>query len=467
MSLLGKSDYSLIPTNVLYEYAAKDADAARRIIFPIRKLLKTADQYGYYKEHTIPLLRNLVWTSLRGCYIDQEKLGELNTMLASVIDMLKHRMHKEAGEFNPNSPLQLQKILFEDMKFRVVEKTKTGAASTSKEVLEILWEETQDSFLNDLREYRSLAKIKSTYTEGIKRFIDNDSFIHPVFKIAGSVTGRVQAENPPVTTIPRDKEYSIDGELTPLSLRALLSAPKGYGIAYADYSQIELRVCAIIAGDEAMMDIFSQKRDPHDETARALLGIGPDEKVPKETRVIAKAINFGIIYCVTEQGLAASIGISEQEVSDFMQKYFNIFKQIGKFIRTVPDIAYNTGYLESPFGRRRHVLSIPEGDRGAIQAQNRQLVNYLPQGTAAELTARTFNRICKRFEKHKIEAWPINLVYDAIIVSYKKKYKKDVKEIMLEEMLRPVSELGNETFPCAFGFGKNWSDAESKTKDYF
>jgi len=468
MSLLGKSDYSLVPTHVLHEYAAMDADATRRIYFPLVNSLKKQDLAGYYKSFTSKTLRNLIKSSLIGMCIDKDLLNKQGKIFLNAIEELEIHLKKTAGDsFNPNSPKQLVEVLYEQLDLPVLEKTPTGNPSTNKEVLELLVEKTDCSFVRHLLEFRALSKLYSTYVVGLSNFIDDNNIVHPTFKISGTITGRITSENPPATTLPRDKSYLINGKSVNISVREFFSCPEGYELCYADISQAELRVAAIVSKDKVMLKLLESKEDLHTATARSIMGLSLTAEVDKEDRRLAKTANFGILFGGSAASLAKRTGVSVAVMEDFMEQYLRTFKGIAKWRTRVSDYALSKGELASPFGRKKRVVPYLGSDEKLISEQSRQLVNFIPQNGAAEITVRAYNRICARMEKENIEGFPINMVYDSILVQYKIEYREVIKDLVLKEMLTPVKELDNQIFPCSYGYGNNWSVAENSAKEVY
>jgi len=469
MSLLNKVDYAYVPDPILWEYAGMDVDATYRVFQELRRRLRRSGLQDYYWEHIIPTLRNLLRTSLRGIYVNRKRLEKLDRFLTKVTDSLERQMRKVAGkvveDFNPRSSAHVGKVLYGYLDLPVIKKTPSGNPSTDKDTLEQLFEQTREPFLDLLLQFRSLEKARSTYVAPLYVLMDENDRVHPTYKIEGAITGRITAETPAVTTIPRDREYRVGDRSVELSFRGIFCAPPGYRIAYMDIQQGELRVAAIVSGDQALLDILESGGDLHEETARECLGI--EGEISKEQRVLSKAINFGLLYGASPHGLSNSTGAPLEVVEDFMRKHRRRFPALHRFIEHIPDVAMETGYLESPFGRRKHIPPVLPRDAGSLAALRRELINFLPQNGCMEVMARVYNRLCDRFKKNKkLEAFPVNLVYDSVLVEFKKGYEKEVKEIMLEEQLKPVPELDNHVFACSWGVGRSWSEAEKNAEDY-
>lgn len=473
-ALLGKNDYSLVPQHILHEYAGLDADATKRVYLSLKKLFKKESElYSYYKGYAKVLLRNLMYSSIVGMHVDRSKLENITEDFTEYIHNLEKRILERVGrDFNIQSGKQLGTILYKEMKFPVVKNTEGGLPSTDKETLQTLWEKTNDTFVRDLIERKQLQDCLTRQVEGIERFMDADDTIHPAYKLYGTVSGRVSAERPPSTTVPRDRDYTFLGEPISVNIRDFYTAPKGYDFGFADIRQAELVVIAIVSGDEEMLRLINSRTDIHEGTARSVLEkmgvLKPGEKVSPEQRRTAKTVNFAIIYGGSAEGTAAKTGTSVEAITEFMQGHRRTFKGIWRYKESLPAIAAEIGYVESPFGRRRRVLPYTSrGDTEISGRSERQIVNYIPQNCAAEVTYRSLNRICARFKKENIDGWPINTVYDSIEFIWKKEQRNKAKRIVLEEMLRPVPELDNFSFSISFGVSRSWGEAEKAAEDIF
>lgn len=466
--LLGKSDHALIPDKIHWSYGAKDADATRRIRKPLVLDLEKEGLKNYYENFIIPTARNLLKSSLIGIYIDDKKFRRTSRFLKRVLKGHLKEIEEHTYEgFNPASPQQLASFLFDDLGLDSVKSTASGARSTDEEVITQLWETTQHPFLDVFREYKKLAKLQSTYINPVPILLDSVGFIHPNWQVTGTKTGRIISRDPGTTTAPRDKDYIISGEEVPISIRSMYSCPPGYKLAYWDKKQGELRCLAVVAGDQAFLDVFESREDPHEEAARQCLEI--TGTISKEQRVISKAVQFGIIYGSSEEGLAANTGAALEVVKAFMRAHRRRFPTTHKYLDSIGDIAFDDGYLESPFGRRKHVVPVARGDNRAHAGQIREFRNFIPQNACAQIVASEYNRVCKRLEEGKLGkyTWPNNIVYDACTVVYKKEHEDQVKDIILEEVLRPVPEMEDVIFPVSFGIGNNWSEAEKTAEDIY
>lgn len=472
-TLLGKSDYSLVPQSVLHIYAGQDADATKRVYLALRKLYKSEeDLKRYYSGYAKQLLVNLIQSSIIGLTIDRRRLEETTENFSGYISSLRKNIFEKAGEeFNLNSTTQLQNILYEKMGFEAVKETVGGKPSCDKESLQQIWETTRDEFIRDLIEHRQLSDCLVRQVEGVERFMDKNNTVHSAFKLYGTVSGRVSAERPPSTTVPRDRDYTFLGNPISVNIRDFYIAPKGYRFGFVDIRQAELAVIAIVSDDTEMLNLIKSREDIHAGTGRLVfeqMGVlKSGEEISPEQRRVAKTVNFAIIYGGSSQGTAAKTGTAVEAIEAFMQGHRKTFRGIWRYKDALPRIASELGYVESPFGRRRRVLPYEVRDSALSSRAERQMVNYVPQNAAAEVTYRGLNRICKRFKKEKIDGWPVNTVYDSIEFIWRTEHEKIAKRIVLEEMLRPVPELDNFVFSVSFGVGPSWGEAEKSAEDFF
>lgn len=469
--LLNKSDMALVPDEAMHEYGALDAVATYRVGKILKKKLQDDGMWDYYRQYGVETAKNLLRSSLVGIKIDVNKLAEIDNYITDIIDHHKRYLVRQSKieNFNPDSSQQLATVIFEKLNLPVVKKTATGKPSTDEETLTELLHLTDNSFLKMLMEYRKITKLKGTYLTPTYTLIDDDHFIHPKWKFNGTKTGRVTSEMPATTTVPRDKEYKIHGVPTVISLRAMYSVPKGYEMAYWDLKQGELRCLAVLADDEAFKAVL-ETEDPHAQVAIDCDFAEKDGTVTKETRTLFKVFNFGMIYGATEQRVSHDTGVPLEIVQDIFRKHKKKYPRSHLFLDNIAQVALKDGYLESPFGTRKHVVQIAKSDEFALSKLIREFRNFLPQNTCALIMTKKFNKICKVFRKYPefgVRAWPVNLVYDASQAVYKEKYHRQVNEIILENMLEPCAEMDNYVFPISLGFGKNWSEAEHHTEDFY
>ncbi|MGF1738838.1 DNA polymerase I [Photobacterium satsumensis] len=362
-------------------YAAEDADITLRLHnLLVEKVNADEKLKSVFEEIEMPLVPVLSRIERTGVLIDSMQLGAQSTEIAVRLDELEKQAYEIAGdEFNLSSPKQLQAILFEKMGLPVLKKTPSGTPSTNEEVLQEL---ALDYPLPKLiLEYRSLAKLKSTYTDKLPKMVNPATGrVHTSYHQAVTVTGRLSSSDPNLQNIPVRNE---EGR----RIRQAFIAPTGYKVLAVDYSQIELRIMAHLSGDQALLDAFRHGKDIHAATAAEILGI-PLESVSTEQRRRAKAINFGLIYGMSAFGLAKQLDMGRNEAQDYMNVYFERYPGVLEYMESTRNQASEQGYVETLFGRRLHLPDIKSRNGMRRKAAERAAINAPMQGTAADIIKR-------------------------------------------------------------------------------
>jgi len=456
-----------VPYPLALEYAAKDADALCRCWEKVDKILERDGLKNYFWDPMMRLSKNLLWSGIIGVPVDREQVERVSGELQDLMEELTGRVEEQLKHpINLNSPQQKVKALFDELGLSDanVPKTPTGSPSTKREVLEELYISHRHPVLSDMISHSKLSHMESTYGSGILKWCDSKGYVHPTFKVGGTVTGRVTATEPPLTTIPRARDFKVLDRDVELRFRHCFVSAPGWEITYADLVQAELYVLAIVSGEEKMLAAFRKGLDIHDRVARDIFKIPKGEEVPKECRVRAKNINFGIMYGGSAAGIAASIGANTQEVQSILNDYFVTYPTLSRFLDGVAMLAVSEGKLEGVFGRVRRFPGVDPDNPREVARVGREAKNYHSQNGAAEALFRAVNRICDCFRKRKMTAWPINLVYDAVLVHHPKKEREAVREIMVEEITRPIPELGNNRFRVEVGTDRSWGLAEENAE---
>lgn len=362
-------------------YAAEDADITLRLHnLLVEKVNADEKLKSVFEEIEMPLVPVLSRIERTGVLIDSMQLGAQSTEIAVRLDELEKQAYEIAGdEFNLSSPKQLQAILFEKMGLPVLKKTPSGTPSTNEEVLQEL---ALDYPLPKLiLEYRSLAKLKSTYTDKLPKMVNPATGrVHTSYHQAVTATGRLSSSDPNLQNIPVRNE---EGR----RIRQAFIAPTGYKVLAVDYSQIELRIMAHLSGDQALLDAFRHGKDIHAATAAEILGI-PLESVSTEQRRRAKAINFGLIYGMSAFGLAKQLDMGRNEAQDYMNVYFERYPGVLEYMESTRNQASEQGYVETLFGRRLHLPDIKSRNGMRRKAAERAAINAPMQGTAADIIKR-------------------------------------------------------------------------------
>lgn len=398
-------------------------------------------------ELELPLCRVLAEMELKGVYVDRQALKNFGEMLAKRIDETQTEIYALAGgAFNINSTKQLGEVLFEKLNLPALKKTKRGY-STNAEVLEKL--RPYHPIIDLILEYRKYTKLKSTYVDGLEKEIAPDGRIHTVFQNTVTATGRLSSTEPNLQNIP---------VRTPLGaeMRKMFLAPEGRVLVDADYSQIELRLLAHIADDKAMQDGFRTGADIHAITASQVMGVPLDE-VTKEMRSSAKAVNFGIVYGISEFSLAGDIGVSMQEAKAYMNRYFEKYSGVHRYQKEIVEQAKINGYVSTLMGRRRWLPELKSSNHNLRSFGERVALNMPIQGTAADIIKQAMLAVYRRLSAEHMEGKLILQVHDELIVECPQSEGEQVARILEEEMERVVS-LSVPLLAEAH-VGRSWADA--------
>lgn len=431
------------------EYLAKCAVALGVLNECIGDKIKENGQEKLYQEVELPLVTVLAHLEINGFLVDDNQLKEFADKLGEKIDALTNEIYMLAGEeFNINSPKQLGVILFEKLELKPVKKTKTGYA-TNADVLEKLRD--KHPIVNFIMEYRQLAKLKSTYCDGLTAVVNpNTHRIHSVFTQTVTVTGRLSSTEPNLQNIPTRTELGRE-------IRKMFVAKEGYVLVDADYSQIELRVLAHIANDETMINAFRNNEDIHAVTASQVLGI-PLEDVTKEQRSSAKAVNFGIVYGIGEFSLAQDLHISVKEAKAYIESYLEKYHGVRNYMESIKEQAKKDGYVKTMLNRIRYIPELKSPNYNIRQFGERVALNTPIQGTAADIIKLAMVRVDNRLINEGLKSKLILQVHDELIVEAHKDEVDKVKQILSEEM-QSAMEL-NVPLKVDMSTGHSWYDAK-------
>lgn len=396
----------------------------------------------------LPLCRVLAEMEHEGFFVDRLALDAFGTGLKTRISETEVQIHELAGEtFNVNSTQQLGVILFEKLGLPPVKKTKTGY-STSVEVLEKL--QGMHPIIDLIMAYRQLTKLNSTYVEGLGRVIGADGRIHTNFQNTVTATGRLSSTEPNLQNIP---------VRTPLGaqMRRMFVAAPGKVLVDADYSQIELRLLAHIAQDETMIEAFQSGEDIHASTAAQVFGVSPDG-VTSEMRRRAKAVNFGIVYGISEFSLSQDIGVTRKEAGEYMQRYFESFHGVRVYMHDIVKKARQDGYVTTLYGRRRWLPELASSNFNLRSFGERVALNMPIQGTAADIMKLAMIRVHERIRAEGLDARLILQVHDELIVECPEVETQRVKQLLEEEM----EAAANLSVPllAEAGVGQSWAEAK-------
>ena len=426
-------------------YVAYTVCASRELI---EEKLKETDMWKVYQDIELPLVFTLHSMEQWGICVRGEELKLYGEKLSVRISELEESVYQQAGEkFNINSPKQLGVILFEKMKLPGGRKTKTGY-STAADILEKLAPE--HPIVKDILEYRQLAKLKSTYADGLGAVIAEDGRIHSTFNQTITATGRISSTEPNLQNIPVRMEL---GRL----IRKVFVPEEGYVFLDADYSQIELRVLAHMSGDEMLIRAYREAQDIHRLTASQVFHV-PFDEVTDLQRRNAKAVNFGIVYGISSFGLSQDLSITKKEAADYINKYFETYPKIKGFLDGQIEMAKEKGYVVTMFGRRRPVPELKSSNFMQRAFGERVAMNSPIQGTAADIIKIAMNRVYKRLTEEGLKSRLVLQVHDELLIETKVEEIEEVSRILEEEM-KGAAALSVE-LDVDMHQGNNWYEAK-------
>ncbi len=413
----------------------------------LEQKLKEAGMWELYQKIELPLVPVLYEMEEAGVRVNADALREYGESLASKIAELEQEIYRDAGErFNINSPKQLGAVLFEKLKMPYGKKTKTGY-STAADVLEKLAPDYP--LVSKILEYRQLAKLKSTYADGLSNFIREDGRIHSSFHQTITATGRISSTDPNLQNIPIRMELGRQ-------IRKVFIPKEGCVFIDADYSQIELRVLAHMSGDVNLIQAYRTAQDIHKITASQVFRV-PFEEVTQLQRRNAKAVNFGIVYGISSFGLSQDLSITKKEAADYIESYFKTYPGIKSFLDQMVASAKKKGYAETMFGRRRPVPELASGNFMQRSFGERVAMNSPIQGTAADIMKIAMIRADAALKEAGLKSRLILQVHDELLVEAYEEEADLAEEILKREMER-AAELSVK-LEIGVGRGKNWYEA--------
>ena len=410
--------------------------------------LKNHGMWSLYSEIELPLCSVLYDMECIGVAIDRTQLEQFGQMLTQRIEDSEKLIYSYAdGPFNINSTKQLGELLFDKLQLPPVKKTKTGY-STNADVLEKL--KGKHEIIPAIMDYRMLTKLKSTYADGLIKVIQPDGRIRTSFQNLVTATGRLSSTEPNLQNIPVRTDLGAE-------IRKMFIPKPGYVLVDADYSQIELRVLAHIARDDAMQQAFISGMDIHTATAAQVFGIDPEQVTPLQRRH-AKAVNFGIVYGISEFSLADDIGVSRYEARDYINSYLSNYHGVRDYMKQVVEDAKKQGYTTTLYGRRRYIPELSSSNFNIRQSAERIALNTPIQGTAADLIKLAMIRVHQALKKNFPEAKLLLQVHDELIVECPENIAAEVAKLVSQEM-EQVAKLQVPLLAEA-KWGKNWYEAK-------
>lgn len=449
-SMYGKGKKLHVPENeVLFESIAKKVTAIYESKEKMIELLKERDQFSLHDDLELPLARVLAEMEHIGITVDKETLKEMQEDLKTRLDKLIEQIHSHAGtEFNINSPKQLGVVLFEDLKLPIIKKTKTGY-STAVDVLEQL--RNEHPIIEDILVYRQLAKLQSTYIEGLQKMITSEGKIHTRFNQTLAQTGRLSSIEPNLQNIPIRLEEGRKIR------KAFRPSKENHVIFAADYSQIELRVLADITGDEHMKEAFTANEDIHTTTAMRVFNVDKDE-VTSNMRRQAKAVNFGIVYGISDYGLSQSLGITRKAAKKFIDDYLDSFPKVKEYMDTIVQDAKQKGYVETLLHRRRYTPDITNRNFNLRSFAERTAMNTPIQGSAADIIKLAMVQFSNKMKDTDFNAKLLLQVHDELIFEVPEEELEAFKPFV-EDIMDNALEL-SVPLSVESSYGETWYDAK-------
>ena len=405
-----------------YRIYAYSISKIREITYKKLEEINAVDLFNNIDMPTVEVLSSMQWN---GMYVDKEELENFGKELTEKLQTITAIIYEMAGEeFNINSTKQLGEILFEKMKLPVIKKTKSGY-STDVDVLEKLKKE--DPIIEQILEYRQLMKLNSTFVEGLKPYINpKTKRIHSFFHQTITATGRISSTEPNLQNIPTRFELGK-------RVRKVFKPESGKIYIDADYSQIELRVLAHISEDEHMIEAFKEGQDIHKQAASKVFKT-PMDKVTKEQRSNAKAVNFGIVYGISDFGLGEQLGIGRKQAKKYIDEYLSEYSGIKNFMDNIKEEAQEKGYVETLFHRRRYIPELKSNNFMVRQFGSRAAMNTPIQGTAADIMKIAMIKVNNELKKRNLKSKIVLQVHDEMMIEALEEEKEEVKEILKTSM---------------------------------
>ena len=431
------------------DYACADADMTLRLAEIFEPELHQQGLWKLFAEVELPLVPVLLHMERNGVALDSGLLGEMSLRLGEQLNRVEKEIYENVGhQFNINSPQQLSQVLFEELGLTPARKTK-GGYSTGAAVLEELL--GVHPIVELILDYRQLSKIKSTYIDALPNLINKKTGrLHTSFNQTRTTTGRLSSSEPNLQNIP------VRGELGKEVRRAFI-APEGSQLLSADYSQIDLRALAHLSQDKSLTSAFRHDEDIHSTTAAQVFGVEPS-KVTPEMRRVAKTVNFGVIYGMSEYGLEQATGLSREEAAQFIAAYFEKYPGVKQYLESTKEEARKTGYVQTILGRRRAIPEINAQNRQVREAAERMAINMPVQGTSADIIKVAMINLEREIEKRRLKSQMLLQVHDELIFEVPAAEGKEMKEIVPELMTSAMTL--SVPLKAAVKSGPNWGEME-------
>lgn len=447
-SIYGKGAKLAVPEDaeIVNQHVANKVEAYEQVKAPLLAKLEAVAAIELFLTMELPLAVVLAKMEIEGVKVDAAALDEMNTLILERLADMEKEIHELAGhEFNINSPKQLGEILFDELGLPVIKKTKTGY-STAADVLEKL--KYHHPIVEKILDYRQIAKLQGTYLAGLPRFIKEDGKIHTRFVQTLTQTGRLSSTDPNLQNIPIRLEEGRKIR------KAFVPSHEGWQLFGADYSQIELRVLAHISEDEHMRQAFIDDEDIHSATARRVFGLPEDEPITSNHRRQAKAVNFGIVYGISDYGLSQNLNITRKEAKTFIDTYFDKYPGVAEYMKKIVKQAKEDGYVTTLFNRRRYLPDIHSSNFNIRSFAERTAMNSPIQGSAADIIKIAMIRLDEAITKENLQAKLLLQVHDELILEAPAEEMARLAELVPEvmegavELAVPLKVEANQ--------GENW-----------
>ncbi|OHB86373.1 MAG: DNA polymerase I [Planctomycetes bacterium RIFCSPHIGHO2_02_FULL_38_41] len=448
----GKEQFTMdqVDVNKVCQYACQDADISFRLAEALELRLNNEGLWHLFQEIETPLIYVLADMEWNGFLIDTHVLKEMSDLLTNKLKQLENDIYINAGhEFNINSPKQLGEILFKKLELPMTRRTKTGLSTDANVLATLAWHHSLPKLV---LEYRKLTKLKNTYIDALPEMVNQwTGRIHTSFNQTVTATGRLSSSGPNLQNIP------IRTDIGRQIRRAFIPTEKDTVFLSADYSQIELRILAHFSDDKALVSAFQQDKDIHSAVASDIYNT-PINNVTAEMRRNAKAINFGIIYGLSEFGLSRDTGLPLEEARRFIESYYNHYQGVKRFRDSAIDMARLHGYVKTLFNRKRLIPEINSDNKKRRNLAERIAINTIIQGTAADLIKVAMNNIHKKLINGKYEARMLLQIHDELLFEVKENKLESLRSMIQDEMIQAVKL--NVPIKVNIKTGKNWMETE-------
>ena len=451
-AIYGKGAKKGLPEDeeVFFGHLARKIKAIQFLTSKLDSELTEKNQADLFYKMELPLSRILGDMEITGIRVDATRLKEMQVEFSERLKEIEEKIYAEAGEeFNLNSPKQLGVILFEKMGLPVIKKTKTGY-STAVDVLEQLKE--QAPIVADILTYRQIAKIQSTYVEGLLKVIQPDNKIHTRYVQTLTQTGRLSSVDPNLQNIPIRLEEGRKIR------EAFVPREDNWLIFSSDYSQIELRVLAHISNDEHLKEAFVEGQDIHASTAMRVFGVEKAEDVTPNMRRQAKAVNFGIVYGISDYGLSQNLGITRKQAQQYIDTYFEKYPGVKQYMEEIVRDAKDKGYVETLYHRRRYLSDINSRNFNLRSFAERTAINTPIQGSAADILKIAMIEMARRLKEEKLQATMLLQVHDELVFEVPESELEQLNQLVKEVMEHAVSL--HVPLITDSSWGKTWYEAK-------